>query len=739
MHNSRTDNGNDDVRKSSHEVRQVLYCLNDTSSNEQLIQPSSQQIIPIEEIDRILDADLTLTNEDSQSYLDKTPIPSPLSESFGIEEDNINFQFNDSLASDPASDNCSLSSNNRNSANLGNISSYDSSGCSSVENTPTSSRKRRIRKDEWKDIKRKYLKNLGKAYSSKKDGVQREGKTIKFPCPSSCRLKCYEKFSFPQRESIFNAFWRLGDHCRQWDYIAKYVEVIDPATTTSRTVSRRKKTLKYHLPLTEPNTDIPKNVMVCKTMFLNTLSVGERTVNTALSKWCSGGGTISPDKRGGVRVIVIDDEIKQGVINHVKTFQPIESHYVRKKSTKLYLDGELTFTKMFTLYNEWCATENITKKAKTVRQYRDIINQNLNISFHKPKKDICNECHIYDANKNTMTEEDKQKQEQHLKSKTLSREMKEIDKNEAIKSNGKIITACFDFQKILNCPHGNVGLFYYKRKLSIFNFTVFDLANKEGYCYMWPEINAKHGACEVASCLLKFIETKVNDGAKEFRFWSDNCAGQNRNRIVFAFYTYAAKKYGVTITHRFLERGHTQNEADSVHALIERNAKNKLIYTPEQWYALVRWSKVNPPYYHVVEMSITDFYNFKKLLEGKNWLKNSNKQKMTWNKIKEVHITSNDPHLLKYRYSFESEECMTLHLTKKSYSSRRNNLETINTTLDLCNTDYLPITAAKFDDLMSLCNGRIIPQEYRNYYDRLPNTRNTIDEEHTDIDSSDDL
>lgn len=114
------------------------------------------------------------------------------------------------------------------------------------------------------------------------------------------------------------------------------------------------------------------------------------------------------------------------------------------------------------------------------------------------------------------------------------------DKKEAVESKGKIITACFDFQKILNCPHGNVGLFYYKRKLSVHDFTVFDLARQEGYCYMWPEINCSHGACEVASCLSKFIENKVKNGATEFMFWSDNCAGQNRNRIVFSFYIYAA-------------------------------------------------------------------------------------------------------------------------------------------------------------------------------------------------------
>lgn len=193
-------------------------------------------------------------------------------------------------------------------------------------------------------------------------------------------------------------------------------------------MSRRKKSIKYCLPLIESNSDVPNKVFVCKTMFLNTLSIGERTVQTALAKWRLGGGSVSPDRRGGTRTIVIDNEIKHGVLRHVKTFQPVESHYVRKDSTKLYLDSDLTFTKMLFLYNEWCTTGNIVKKAKTVIQYRDIINQNLNISFHKPKKDICNECHVYNTNKNIITEEEKQKQEHHMINKTIAREMKARDK-----------------------------------------------------------------------------------------------------------------------------------------------------------------------------------------------------------------------------------------------------------------------------------------------------------------------
>lgn len=68
------------------------------------------------------------------------------------------------------------------------------------------------------------------------------------------------------------------------------------------------------------------------------------------------------------------------------------------------------------------------------------------------------------------------------------------------------LLAVFDFEKVLHCPHGNVSIFYYKRKLSSFNFTVFDIGKRKALCYMWDKSVAKRGANEVSSCLLDFIQ-----------------------------------------------------------------------------------------------------------------------------------------------------------------------------------------------------------------------------------------
>lgn len=108
------------------------------------------------------------------------------------------------------------------------------------------------------------------------------------------------------------------------------------------------------------------------------------------------------------------------------------------------------------------------------------------------------------------------------------------------------------------------------------------MAKKQGYCYMWDESVAKRGANEVATCVCDFIKKFVLKGVKEFRFWSNNCAGQNRNRIVFYMYAHAAKEFGVIISYSSLEKGQTQNEGDSVHSVIERATEHKTIYTADE-------------------------------------------------------------------------------------------------------------------------------------------------------------
>ena len=162
---------------------------------------------------------------------------------------------------------------------------------------------------------------------------------------------------------------------------------------------------------------------------------------------------------------------------------------------------------------------------------------------------------------------------------------------------------CFDFQKVLTIPKTEASSLYYKRKLSVYNFTVYDVINHKAYCYIWNENDAKIGSNEVASCLFHYIQKMVDEGIKNFLLYSDNCSGQNRNKNVFSMYIYASNKYHIDIKHTFLEVGHTQNEGDSVHAQIERYARGRKVYNTEEWCDIIKSSKISDPKYTVINVS----------------------------------------------------------------------------------------------------------------------------------------
>lgn len=92
----------------------------------------------------------------------------------------------------------------------------------------------------------------------------------------------------------------------------------------------------------------------------------------------------------------------------------------------------------------------------------------------------------------------------HQKNKRLSREQKAKDVEEAPATNK--IVCCYDLQTVLSTPNAQTSVLYYKSKLSTFNFTIYDIVNKRGYCFVWHEGIAKRGANEIGT----FFERPVH-------------------------------------------------------------------------------------------------------------------------------------------------------------------------------------------------------------------------------------
>lgn len=94
------------------------------------------------------------------------------------------------------------------------------------------------------------------------------------------------------------------------------------------------------------------------------------------------------------------------------------------------------------------------------------------------------------------------------------------------------------------------------------------------------------------------------------------------------------------------------------------------------------------------------------------------KRKTDGTRIKEVAVTHLQNKIINYRYELETQSPMTLVLGKTQILRRSR--EQPEESLQHCYERHLPITIAKYNDLISLCHGRIIPQEYHNFYDNLP-------------------
>lgn len=90
-----------------------------------------------------------------------------------------------------------------------------------------------------------------------------------------------------------------------------------------------------------------------------------------------------------------------------------------------------------------------------------------------------------------------------------------------------------DLQAVLICPVLKASALYYRTKLKVHNFTLFDLKSSEGYCFLWDESEGLN-ADEFCSIMFHFICNKLDlsPPMNEIIIFSDGCTYQNRNSIL---------------------------------------------------------------------------------------------------------------------------------------------------------------------------------------------------------------
>ena len=125
----------------------------------------------------------------------------------------------------------------------------------------------------------------------------------------------------------------------------------------------------------------------------------------------------------------------------------------------------------------------------------------MNLKFHRPQKDLCEICENYHRSNETEKQTLHNDYAQHISEKDSIRNMKRDIKERTV-AEEKI--AFFDLQQVM-LPHSNRGELFYKRRMSCYNFTVYDVKKHHADCFPWNESIAKRGANEISSYLSEYI------------------------------------------------------------------------------------------------------------------------------------------------------------------------------------------------------------------------------------------
>ena len=362
-----------------------------------------------------------------------------------------------------------------------------------------------------------------------------------------------------RRQDINRSYYNMSSLEEQRQWISRHVKSKEPNMAGGD--SRKTRSIEYYLP-----SDVSGDVVrVCRVMFLNTVNVAERQVRTTLEKLTTT-GNLQPENRGGRPQVQQqrDERVRRLVKSHIDRFPRTESHYCRADTTFEYLSSESTLTKMFKMYLDEHTPEDAISFSFYFRVFRK-----LNLKFTRPKKDLCGICEGF----RNGTEEEKAalrtKYEKHILEKVTVRQIKKDVQEE---NNRKMLVASFDLQQVIFLPRSNRCEVFYKRRLSCYNFSIYNIKSTEAHCFLWNESIAGRGANEIASHLATYLVKADRNGFEIASLFCDGCAGQNKNSVVCAMMMHVLKTTQnlQEVTIFYFETNHGQSEGDSVHSVIER-------------------------------------------------------------------------------------------------------------------------------------------------------------------------
>lgn len=567
-------------------------------------------------------------------------------------------------------------------------------------------RKRKPDKENWTRNLNKTKRMHGESYigfsiqdlnsfKKQKQDVQRQGKKLKPTCSSiACvrsKLRHCSKFTEQRRTEIFNHFWKQLDWGQKKAFICSSVDIIQKKDSKAKIPeeSKRNDTFVYYLKLEETK------MQVCQAMFLATLGVGRKLVHNWVTKSVAGIPTQNSTTHNKPKSVKETGKSARLFLSELPT---LPSHYCRASSTKNYLEPDINSkSQLYELYKKYCSNKGL--QAASRFQLNHVFDE-MNMGIFSPKKDQCDTCCSYKVGQISEAEF-----KLHTDKKNRARTEKDKDKCLAAESKCHVIT--MDVESVKLSPMLKASALYYKTKLIVHNFTIYDLKTHDVTCYWWDESEGELVASTFATCLVDFITRKYKNDDLPIIIFSDGCTNQNRNAMMANALLNLAITQKRTIFQKFLEKGHTQMECDSVHSAIECELKNKTIYIPTDYVKICQDARSRNPY-ETIYLS----YNF---------FKDFSMKKNQWYASIRPGTKAGDPCVTDIRvlkYSPEGKISYKLDHGENDWKEvPAKPKPMLNLNYPALYTERTKITNRKYKDLQDL--KVVIPPQHHNFYDNL--------------------
>jgi hypothetical protein len=131
----------------------------------------------------------------------------------------------------------------------------------------------------------------------------------------------------------------------------------------------------------------------------------------------------------------------------------------------------------------------------------------MNIGLYKLRKDQCDICFAYKTKQ--LDESDYQ---EHVKAKEAARSEKDVDKKKA--EENLLYYFTMDVQAMKLCPNLAVSTAYYKTKLQVLNFTIYNLKTHHSKNFLWNETEGELCSSVFATCVVKHLNSILQNEVK---------------------------------------------------------------------------------------------------------------------------------------------------------------------------------------------------------------------------------